>query len=783
DRLHFFVSPEIQHLTSPMPGPWVGQPSTATPEVPVSVADLARLSDILRGYGLESGSGGPVENSSPLRNVFGRLDLALPEWNSRSVFSVNYARTRNLEFSRDDPVTFPLTSFQSTSSMTQWSASLQLHTALGRAGGGHNELRVSRSWGSLGSLPEVEQPIVTVAVPEPTGSAVLVDTGTPAPAQGGRFEGWRLVLEDTLTLPLGSSHLVTLGLKAEGFHLERGGLAGSFGDWTFSSLDSLEAGLAERYEIRRDFGSASVPLDGGQYSFYAGDQWQVGQRLSMTMGIRGEVLSFDDHAPYNPEVDSIFGRRTDEMPRRRLHLSPRLGFTWGLSDREVDQLRGGIGVFTGRPPLAWIHAGLTSYGVGIGVLRCGSCPNDRGPPPPFVPDHHEAPTACASGAGLTTAPRGDVDLLDSDLRMAQTLRGSLAYDRRLPWDLLVTGEALVTRIISDFVFVNLNLEGPQAVDRYGRVLYGEVNTIGLAAPVLESQFSEVIDLQNTSRNHALQLAARLEKEFSRGIAMFASYTYSRVRDVQTPLRVNNPGIVNWSSRAVSGRHEDLDPEISLNDLPHRVVLAGTYRAPWDRWATEFSFTYVGESGSPFTYGSWGLGGRGDLNADGSNVNDPIYIPLDAFDPDEITFSGRSDEPDADNSPEAQAERVVLQQAAFERFIEGSECLREQRGRILERNGCREPWSHTTIASVRQAIPLAGQAVEAELDVFNVLNLLNGDWGLYKVTAPELLEHVAQTPGPPEESAPVFRYDVAAPEWTTLTTESAFQLQFALRYRF
>ena len=78
DRLHFFVAPELQHLESPAPGPWVGQPSTATPPVPVDVADIERLDDILRGFGLEAGSGGPVENGTPLRNVFGRLGSRAP---------------------------------------------------------------------------------------------------------------------------------------------------------------------------------------------------------------------------------------------------------------------------------------------------------------------------------------------------------------------------------------------------------------------------------------------------------------------------------------------------------------------------------------------------------------------------------------------------------------------------------------------------------------------------------------------------------------------------------
>jgi hypothetical protein len=120
---------------------------------------------------------------------------------------------------------------------------------------------------------------------------------------------------------------------------------------------------------------------------------------------------------------------------------------------------------------------------------------------------------------------------------------------------------------------------------------------------------------------------------------------------------------------------------------------------------------------------------------------------------------------------------------LEAFIESTPCLRQQRGRILERNSCREPWSHTTILSVRQAIPIAGQELEAQVDVFNVLNLLNGDWGLYRVSAPALLEHVGQGPGPPEVSQPVFRFDAHRTEWTTLQTESAFQLQVALRYRF
>jgi len=95
---------------------------------------------------------------------------------------------------------------------------------------------------------------------------------------------------------------------------------------------------------------------------------------------------------------------------------------------------------------------------------------------------------------------------------------------------------------------------------------------------------------------------------------------------------------------------------------------------------------------------------------------------------------------------------------------------------MARISCREPWSHTTIASVRQALPVAGRALGAELDVFNVfnvLNLLNARWGHYHVADPAVLQHVGQTSGSAETSQLIFRFNVARPAWTTLPTESAF----------
>ena len=783
NRLHFFVAPELQRFTYPADGPSVGQPRDAAQPVPVAAADLDRFGAIMRGYGLTAGSSGPVENGNPLRNLFTRFDLALPEWNSRLVVWNNYSGNDDIAFSRASPDTFSLSSYQVTRASQARASAVHLYTSLGRAGGGGNELLMSHRSDGLDGIGAVQQPIVRVAVPTISGSRITLNSGTHETAQGMGSRSSAFAIKDNLTLPFAVSHMMTLGTEAEWFNIRRAGAAGTFGAWSFASLDDLARGSADRYEVRIDLDNANAPLNGAQFTAYAGDRWQATDRLSVTGGARAELLAMDGHAPYQPLVESTFGRRTDQMPRRRVELSPRLGFAWDPSGMGRQQLRGGLGIFTGRYPLAWANTALTSYGVG-GLLRCNLLGTAAKYPPAFVPDYRARPTACLGGASITPSFQGDVDLLDRNLRAVRVVRGSLAYERLLPWDLLITNEALVTRGLSDVVVQNLNLASPSATDAYGRVMYGTIGTTGVASPKLRSDFSEVIDLRSAPGDQSYQLSTRLETTRSARTSGFVSYTYSRARDVQTLLRVNTRGTIAWASaRATSGRDDDLTPGISSNDVPHRIIVAGTFAQPWSRGRTDLSLYYVGESGRPFTYLAYGTAGRGDLNADGSNANDPIYVPRNTLDTVEIRFSGFSDSVGADNSTAAQASREHAARNAFEDFIQRSPCLRRQRGQILERNSCREPWSNTTIASVREAVPIRGRPVELQLDIFNVLNLLSNDWGLRRVAAPALLEQVGQTTGSAQASRPIVRFDAGDHGWTTLPVESDFQLQLAVRYRF
>src|SRR3954447_24832142 len=115
-------------------------------------------------------------------------------------------------------------------------------------------------------------------------------------------------------------------------------------------------------------------------------------------------------------------------------------------------------------------------------------------------------------------------------------------------------------------------------------MYGTIGSTGTATPKLRSQFTEVIDLRNTAANGSYELSTRLERTPAAGVGGAVSYTYSHAHDVQTPLRANTRGTAAWAiARVISGRQDDLTAGISSNDVPHRVVAAGTYVAARSRW--------------------------------------------------------------------------------------------------------------------------------------------------------------------------------------------------------
>src|SRR5437762_5760774 len=172
----------------------------------------------------------------------------------------------------------------------------------------------------------------------------------------------------------------------------------------------------------------------------------------------------------------------------------------------TDQLRGGVGLFVGTPPYVWLENAYVNSGNVITFLNCNTATT---PAPAFNVNPTNLNT-CRNGAG--TKPIGDVNFLAKGLKFPQPLRGSLAYDRQLPWNLVGTLEGLYSKTLNQLFFVSKNVQGTTGTSANGsRVLYlNAVNAANGAAILLPpaavtanggtARFSTAIDLQNQSKD-------------------------------------------------------------------------------------------------------------------------------------------------------------------------------------------------------------------------------------------------------------------------------------------
>ena len=597
------------------------------------------------------------------------MDFA-PSLNTRLVLRHNYGRAEDDVLTREASL-IRLTSNSHAFTSVKGSTVAQLYTSY--EGGAGNELIVGYNRIRDRRAAAVFAPQVQVDVPSVTGGTVRLRAGAENSSQGTEVDQDIVEVTDNFTVPLGR-HRLTVGTRNEFYRIRNLFAQNSYGVWEFSSLDSLAGGNPTRYQAGVGLGGPiDARFDAAELGLYVQDRWQLTDRLVLTGGLRLDVPLFFDKPTANPSVLAVYQRRTDKLPSGNVQLSPRVGFNWDRTGDRLEQLRGGIGFFVGRPAFVWIGNAFQNAGTGLAQLTCVAA----GSVPRFTTATAGAPpSACANGA--TAATTGDIALLSDDLRFPQFARASFAYDRRLGHAWVTSVEAMYTRAMSTFFYTNRALAGSQGLDRNGRVVYGTIASSGVASPALVGERRNVIDVQNASKDYSYSLTAALNRRFTNWFEAHASYTYEQARDIQS--LTSSTATSNWRfGRAISGDQYSQNLDRSRFELPHRVVAFGTASLTT---RTDVSIIYLGRSGSNYDFVYGGSGGLGDLNADGAQGNDLIYIPADVALDSEMRLSGVSSVPGADNSPAAQAQRVAEQRSALERFITSTDCLTRQRGRIM-----------------------------------------------------------------------------------------------------
>lgn len=761
DRLQFFTALEKQDRDQPNGG--YGYPSAGTATDTVTGAGGVRryqidsVRSIAQGYGVDAGSPELISLSTPLTNFIGRLDFRLND-QTRFVFRQLVNKAEQTDFSRNSNTfsTSPTTQgsgVRLTSNVVprvnkNYSSVLQAFTNL-RAGAS-NEFSGAYNKISDVRVPPVAAPEISVQTPGATGANSQVTIGTERNSPVNVLRQTVLELTDNVTVPY-NAHTFTVGARFEGDRIFNDYEPLRYGAYKFTSIAAFAAGTPTSYAITIPNGNAiAADFRTQMYSGYVQDQFAASDRLTVTGGLRVDVPRLPDTPAYNASIDSSFrakgivGVSTSNKPKTRALVSPRLGMNWDVNGNQTLQVRANAGVYTGQPPYILIGNSYQNTGLGLATLTCSGTAA-----PAFVADVTKQPTACVGG---TTPAQGSfgtagVSLTDPNFKYPQRFVSTFGFDKTLPGGFVFTGEALYGRDINGLRIRDLNLLGPRQVNgvdyvtNTGRTLYADTITTGsnntslsvtnsnqkaiLTNGLNKANFtSGAILLTNQSKAYNYSFTPQLRKRFTNGIDLTAAYTYTRAFEVQA--FTSDVAYSNWRfGREYADRENANTLTPSTYEQRHRVQFYGTVTSPWRKLPTDLSFEYAGNSGTKLTYVA-----TGDLNGDGFDQNDPIYIPRNATDPNEIRIVALRNPGGTFN---AATNPYVLSPAgaqAFENFISSNKCLNDHRGQIMQRNSCENPWQNLLNVSVRQTLPeYRGNRLTAQLDVFNFLNLLNKDWGV------------------------------------------------------
>jgi len=475
----------------------------------------------------------------------------------------------------------------------------------------------------------------------------------------------------------------------------------------------------------------SAQLKIGQLGIYAQDEITFNPRFKLTAGLRADVPIYTEKPLENPAITALaFPNKngdsthynTGRWPKARVLLSPRVGFRWDIKGDKSVLLRGGVGVFTGRIPFVFLTNMPTNSGMyqaSVRVTDTAQLKNYL-----FNPD-----PAAYSGTfpktPASTAPSSFV-MIDRNFRFPQVFRTNLAVDKNLGSGFTLTLEGIYTKDINAVRMRNANLKNPDGT------LNGPDKRPFFTSPAFPDRYiyansssaTTAIVLENTKKGYSYSLTAQLSKAFNNGLYGSVAYTYSVAKEVTA-----NPGSQAtsvWNSNPNVGTSNAEELGYSAYAIPHRIVANVSYRIEYaNHFATTVSVFYQGSSQGNYSYVI-----NGDLNRDGNNATDLMYIPKTAS---ELTFDTHR----GTYNNVAYAYTPEQQQAAFEQFINSVTYLKKHRGEYVERNRVLMPWYNRIDARLLQDFYVVTgknktrHTLQFSVDMLNVPNLLSKNWGIQK----------------------------------------------------
>ncbi|MEZ4940359.1 MAG: carboxypeptidase regulatory-like domain-containing protein [Saprospiraceae bacterium] len=484
----------------------------------------------------------------------------------------------------------------------------------------------------------------------------------------------------------------------------------------------------------------------GQFALYAQDEWALSSKLVLTAGLRMDMpLYFNTPDLIQENIDRKGGLLADggtydptivysdengnpitfdhtKLPDQTPLFSPRLGFNYDIFGDRSAQLRGGSGLFTGRFPFVWIGNQVANPDF---FFYCITHP---------------------------------------DFKFPQVWRSNLGYDQEF-WDGWIGSlDVIFTKDFNAMMVRNYGLKLPsgnlQGVDNRPVYISDSDRVLVFGAPTNAYVFT------NVSEGYSFNTTLQITKNWEDGSMLQIGYNFMDARDaasidaeISSDAYDRNPGNISHTN----------DPELapSLYGNKHRFVGAGSKRFRYGSFGTTISIFSEFVKGGRYSYTY-----SGDINGDGSGLNDLIYIPTNG-EIDGMQFSG-------------DAAAQSAQRAGLKEYIRKDDYLSTRRGQYAEKYGALSPWYSRWDMRILQDYYLPNNnVVQLSLDILNVGNLLNSDWGIRQfATATGLAQPIAVSVDP-NTLVPTYTFDTdqTSTFFNDFGLASRWQMQLGLRYIF
>jgi hypothetical protein len=525
------------------------------------------------------------------------------------------------------------------------------------------------------------------------------------------------------------NHILKFGIEREEVDVNNLFAQNSEGSYVFDSLDDLRnataSGLLYDNAVTNDENDLRAIWGYDYQSIYIQDSWGINGNLVVDFGLRYDEYSSNGAIRENQNFVNRYGFTNTTDVDGLSVLLPRISFKWYLS--EDTTVRGGIGRFSGGSPGVWISNSYSNDGVisdsasAFGVVQVPTTPDAA--TGQYIPA--EVLTELA-----TKAPDGSVNALSPNFDIPTAIKMNLGVAHQadlgpLGEDWLLSADALFNSVDNASYWYDARCATPVGTSPDGRGVYD----CGGAPEAL------VVGALDGGDSQLFAISASKDWDTSAGrFDLFMSYTHSDVEDIG--YGTSSTATSNYSDFAAYDRQRPSEGTSNFQ-VEHQLKMRFNWSTEiFSGYETKVSLFATRRSGQPYSYtfdennnclldAGGGRCARESRNDDAGHL---FYVPNGPNDP---LFS-----------PASFGGDPAAQQSFFD-YINGSE-LAQYKGGIATRNGDNSAWSTIVDLRFQQELPAFDKdhSFRLFLDIENLGNLLNDDWGRVERTRYEYARKVA-----------------------------------------